>query len=92
MEIDGIVAFGASALTVRTTTRVKPGRHEAAAAELRLAIKESFDRCADGSERRGLVPARFAARADPAQRDRPERIAEGAERSVGPFSITRSRP
>jgi small conductance mechanosensitive channel len=92
MEIDGIVAFGASALTVRTTTRVKPGRHEAAAAELRLAIKESFDRCADGSERRGLVPARFAARAEPAQRDRPDRIAEGAERSVGPFSITRSRP
>ena len=49
-------------MTIRTTTRVKAGRHEAAAAELRLAINEAFDRRADGSGRLGLVPARLSAR------------------------------
>ena len=62
-QIDGIVAFGAAAMTIRTTTRVKAGRHEAAAAELRLAIKEAFDRRVDGSGRRGLVPAGLSTRA-----------------------------
>jgi small conductance mechanosensitive channel len=61
-EIEGIVAFGRSDMTIRTTTRVKPGRHEAAKAELRFAINEAFDRQADESGRRGLVPSRFAAR------------------------------
>lgn len=55
-EIDGITAFGATALTIRTSTRVKPGRHEAAAAALRFSIKEAFDRRAGGASRRGLVP------------------------------------
>src|SRR5262245_62591089 len=41
-QIEGIVAFGRSEMTVRTTTSVKPGRHEAAETELRLAIKEAF--------------------------------------------------
>ncbi len=59
-QIDGIVAFGASTMTVRTSTRVSPGRHEAAAAALRLAIKEAFDRRASGPSRGGLVPAGLA--------------------------------
>jgi small conductance mechanosensitive channel len=56
-EINGITAFGASSMTVRTSTRVKPGRHEAVAANMRLLIKEMFDRQAAGSPRKTLVPA-----------------------------------
>jgi small conductance mechanosensitive channel len=59
MEIDGIVAFGPAAMTIRTRTRVKPGSHEAGAAELRLAIKEAFDRRVDRQGRRALVPKGF---------------------------------
>ena len=56
-EIDGITGFGATTMTVRTSTRVKPGRHEAAAAALRFSIKEACDRRAVGSPpRRELVP------------------------------------
>jgi small conductance mechanosensitive channel len=56
-RIDGITAFGASAMTVKTTTRVRPGSHDAVAAALRLAIKEAFDRQAsDGVPRRSLIP------------------------------------
>jgi hypothetical protein len=51
----GITAFGASALTVRTATRVKPGRHEAVAATLRLLLKQAVDREA-GKPRSGLIP------------------------------------
>ena len=54
--VDGIMTFGASTMTVRTSTRVKPGRHEAVAAQLRLLIKEQFDRQAP-SPRNTLVPA-----------------------------------
>jgi len=43
-RIDGITAFGASTMTVRTSTRVLPGRHEKAAAALRLLIKEALKR------------------------------------------------
>ena len=56
-QIDGITGFGATTMTVRTSTRVKPGRHEAAAAALRFEIKEACDRRADGrTVRRELVP------------------------------------
>ena len=56
-QIDGITGFGATTMTVRTSTRVKPGRHEAAAAALRLSIKEACDRYAPGrTVRRELVP------------------------------------
>ncbi len=44
MRIDGITAFGASTMTVRTSTRVVPGRHESVAAALRLLIKETTHR------------------------------------------------
>ena len=43
-RIDGITAFGASSMTVRTSTRVLPGRHEDVAAALRLLIKETLNR------------------------------------------------
>ncbi len=81
-EIDGIVAFGASTMTVRTSTRVRPGRHEVAAAELRLAIKEAFDRLGDGSERRGLVPAGLTIPTPLGPRDHIERIGDEAENRV----------
>jgi len=54
--IEGIVAFGSSSMTVRTATRVKPGRHETVAAALRLLIKETFDREAAGTPRKSLIP------------------------------------
>ncbi|HEX7779977.1 MAG TPA: mechanosensitive ion channel family protein, partial [Vicinamibacterales bacterium] len=56
--IDGITEFGASSMTVRTSTRVKPGRHEAMQAALRLLIKEQFDRQAASGPRTSLVPKR----------------------------------
>ena len=55
-EIEGITAFGASALTVRTSTKVKPGRHESVAATLRLMLKQAFDREAGNDPRAGLIP------------------------------------
>jgi hypothetical protein len=55
-EIDGITHLGASSMTVRTSTRVKPGCHEAVAAALRLAMKEAFDRHAGSLKRDALIP------------------------------------
>ena len=43
-RIDGITAFGATTMTVRTSTRVLPGRHETVAAAMRLLIKETMHR------------------------------------------------
>jgi small conductance mechanosensitive channel len=54
--IDGITNFGVSSMTVRTSTRVRPGRHEAVQAALRLLIKEQFDRQAAAGPRTSLVP------------------------------------
>jgi moderate conductance mechanosensitive channel len=59
-QIEGITAFGPAMMTLRTSTRVKPGRHESAAAALRFAIKEAFDRQASGAPRKGLIPEAFA--------------------------------
>jgi small-conductance mechanosensitive channel len=56
-EIDGITAFGPTSMTVRTSTRVQPGRHEAVETALRLLIKEMFDRQATGAPRKALVPS-----------------------------------
>lgn len=42
--VQGIEEFGDGFVTLRTITRVKPGRHEQMARELRLAIKLAFDR------------------------------------------------
>jgi small conductance mechanosensitive channel len=50
-RIDGITAFGSSSMTVRTSTRVLPGRHDSVAAALRLLIKETLNRPA------GVPPA-----------------------------------
>ncbi len=57
-EIDGITAFGASTMTVRTSTRVRPGRHEVVAAALRFFIKEIFDQEAGDVRRQTLVAQR----------------------------------
>jgi small conductance mechanosensitive channel len=56
-RIDGITAFGASSMTVRTSTRVLPGRHESVAAALRLLIKETPSRPASVSYGSRLVVA-----------------------------------
>jgi small conductance mechanosensitive channel len=55
-SVDGITGFGTESMTVRTSTRVKPGRHDAVQAALRLLIKEQFDRQAIGGPRKTLVP------------------------------------
>ena len=82
--IDGITALGASSMTVRTSTRVKPGRQEAAAAALRLSIKEALDRRATGSSRRGIVPAELVTSSTPDPRDRRENIEKGRGLFGGP--------
>jgi moderate conductance mechanosensitive channel len=58
MQIDGITAFGPSTMTVRTSTRVRPGRHEAVAADIRFMLKDTFDRLAEGTSRTTLVAER----------------------------------
>jgi small conductance mechanosensitive channel len=55
-EVVGITSFGASSMTVKTSTRVKPGCHDSVAASMRLLIKELFDRQAAGGPRKTLVP------------------------------------
>lgn len=55
-EIEGVLAFGALTMTVRTLTRVRPGRSDNVAAALRFAIKETFDRHAGDVPRRTLIP------------------------------------
>jgi moderate conductance mechanosensitive channel len=57
-ELQGITAFGASTMTVRTSTRVRPGCHEAVAAALRFFIKEIFDQEAGNVSRQTLVAQR----------------------------------
>ncbi len=42
--VQGIEEFGAEGILVRTITRVQPGRHEQSARDLRLLIKEAFER------------------------------------------------
>jgi moderate conductance mechanosensitive channel len=59
-QIDGISAFGASTMTIRTATRVRAGHHEAVAAALRLFINETFDRQAVGVPRKTLIGDRYA--------------------------------
>ena len=57
-RIDGITAFGASAMTIRTSTRVRPGHHETIAAALRLLINETFDVQSGG--RTSLIGERYS--------------------------------
>lgn len=57
LEIGGITRFGEKSLGVRATMRVRPGRADAIAAALRLAIKEGFDRAAGDRPRKSLLPA-----------------------------------
>jgi small conductance mechanosensitive channel len=56
VAVDGISDFAGSSLKIRASVRVKPGRHEAIAAKLRLLLKEAFDQAvASGTGRKGLV-------------------------------------
>ncbi len=66
-EIDGITGFGGAALTIRTSTRVKPGCHLAVAGRYRLLIKEAMDAraAALALPRATLVPPLPAAAAGP---------------------------
>ena len=57
-RIDGITAFGASAMTIRTSTRVRPGHHETIAAALRMLINETFD--AQPSPRTSLIGEHYS--------------------------------
>jgi small conductance mechanosensitive channel len=43
-EVQGLQDFGASELTIRTVTRVKPGRHLQVERDYRKLVKEAFDR------------------------------------------------
>ncbi len=76
-QIDGITAFGPSTMTVRTSTRVKPGCHLAMAAKLRLQIKETFDPETGETLRKTLIPEKWppAAHHEPMMRaaDEPQR-------------------
>jgi small-conductance mechanosensitive channel len=54
-EIDGITAFGTTTMTVRTSTKVRPGAHENTSAFLRLLINETFARQAGGAARKALI-------------------------------------
>jgi moderate conductance mechanosensitive channel len=42
--VQGLDDFGESQLTIRTTTRVKPGRHREVARDYRKMVKEAFDK------------------------------------------------
>ena len=59
-QIDGILAFGPSAMTIRTSTRVRPGHHEAIATALRLFINETFEAQSRGLARTTLIGERYA--------------------------------
>ena len=57
-KIDGITAFGPAAMTIRTSTRVRPGHHETIAAALRMLINETFD--AQPSPRTSLIGEHYS--------------------------------
>jgi small-conductance mechanosensitive channel len=54
-HLDGITAFAASTMTIRTSTRVRAGRQEPIAAALRFLIRETFDQQAGSISRKTLV-------------------------------------
>ena len=58
-NIEGITAFGPRSMTIRTSTRVKPGYHGAVAAAMRLLIRDAFEMEGGESPRRSLIPARW---------------------------------
>jgi moderate conductance mechanosensitive channel len=59
-QIDGITAFGPASMTIRTSTRVRPGRHETTATALRLLINETSERQAGGRSRKSLIGESYA--------------------------------
>jgi small conductance mechanosensitive channel len=61
-RIEGITAFGASTMTIRTATRVRPGQHEGVASTLRLLINETFQHDAGVAGRKALIGEGYARR------------------------------
>jgi len=59
-QVEGITAFGPSSMTIRMSTRVKPGYHDTVAAAMRLMIKESFDTDLGEVVRKSLIPERWS--------------------------------
>jgi small conductance mechanosensitive channel len=58
-QIEGITAFGSSSMTIRTSTRVRPGRQDTIAAALRLLINESVEGPFGGVPRKTLIGDRY---------------------------------
>jgi small-conductance mechanosensitive channel len=58
-NIEGITAFGPTSMTIRTSTRVKPGYHDAVAAAMRLLIRDAFEMEGGESLRKSLIPDRW---------------------------------
>jgi hypothetical protein len=52
-------------MTIRTSTRVKPGHHETVAATLRLMIKETVDLHVTDPARKTLIPERWTLGSEP---------------------------
>jgi small conductance mechanosensitive channel len=73
-EVEGITAFGSSSMTIRMSTRVKPGCHDTVAAAMRFMIKESFDTDVGGVVRKSLIPERWS----------PAAVATSGYRSLAP--------
>ena len=65
IQIEGITAFSATGMSVRTAMRVRPGRQDVVAARLRWLIKEAFDQQSGGQPRRSLVGERASTAARP---------------------------
>jgi hypothetical protein len=62
-QIDGITASGSSSMTIRTSTRVQPGRQDTIATALRLLINESFDGEFSCVPRKTLIGDKYLKRA-----------------------------
>lgn len=79
--IQGIEEFGDNLVVIRTLTRVRPGRHQQMSRELRLMIKQAFDR--EGIAMEPEPPVVVAARqvmlsSRPIGDEAPGRSADGA--------------
>jgi small conductance mechanosensitive channel len=61
-RIEGITAFGAATMTIRTATRVRPGQQEVVASTLRLLINDTFQHDAGVAGRKALIGESYAKR------------------------------
>jgi small conductance mechanosensitive channel len=61
-RIEGITAFGAATMTIRTATRVRPGQQEVVASTLRVLINDTFQHDAGVAGRKALIGESYAKR------------------------------